>query len=73
MADDNRASKPELSQRECEIVQLISDGWSNPAIASELGITERTVLHYVGTAKDKLRSKTRAHLVALALKRGLIR
>jgi len=72
MDDDEAASNTELSQREREIVQLLARGWTNSAIASKLGITERTVLHHVGTAKDKLGCKTRPHLVALALKRGLI-
>ncbi len=73
MGGGNGNSKQDLTKREREIMQRIADGWVNQAIASELGVTERTVLHHVGTAKQKLGCKTRPQLIAVALKRGLIK
>lgn len=73
MEGTNNEPPQDLTERERDILQRLADGWISQAIASELGVTERTVFHYVGTAKQKLGCTTRSHLIATAVKRGLIK
>ena len=61
-----------LSPREVEVIRLVSDGRSNKQIASELGITERTVKYHVSSVMSKLGADNRAQAVALASQRGLL-
>ncbi len=43
-----------LTPREREVLALIAEGWSNPAIASRLAITNKTVEHHVAGIFHKL-------------------
>lgn len=61
-----------LSEREREILRLISDGRSNREIGQELALAEGTVKNYVSTILDKLHANNRAHAARLARERGLI-
>ena len=60
-----------LSPRECAILELISQGYSNKRVAYALGITEETVKSHVKHAFTKLDVNTRAHAVARAQRLGL--
>jgi DNA-binding CsgD family transcriptional regulator len=60
----------ELSEREGEIVRLISAGRSGPEIADELQIAHNTVRTHVRNSMLKLGARSRAHLVAKALSSG---
>ena len=60
-----------LSPRECGIVELISQGYSNKRVAYALGITEETVKSHVKHVFSKLDVNTRAHAVARAQRLGL--
>jgi DNA-binding NarL/FixJ family response regulator len=51
-----------LSVREQQVANRIKSGLSNPLIADELGISERTVKHYVSTLKDKLNAVNRTQI-----------
>jgi PAS domain S-box-containing protein len=61
-----------LSQREREIVRLVSLGSTGPEIADELGIAHQTVRTHVRNAMEKVGARSRAHLVAKALGEGLV-
>ncbi|MHB8960559.1 MAG: helix-turn-helix transcriptional regulator [Candidatus Limnocylindrales bacterium] len=61
-----------LSERELEVVRLISEGASNAAVAESLGITLATVKSHVGHAMDKLDASSRTQIVARARGAGLI-
>ena len=54
----------ELSQRETDVVQLVSEGLTNKEIAQQLGISVETVRGYLKTIYEKLhvRSRTQAAL-----------
>jgi len=54
----------DLSKREREVAQLISSGKSNKAIASALGISERTVENHVTSIFKKFGVASRTELVA---------
>ena len=63
---------PQLSNREREVLHLLSNGLTNAEIGSALFISPETVRTHVRRAIAKLRAKTRTHAVASALRIGLI-
>ena len=60
-----------LSPRECSILELIGQGYSNKRVARALGITAETVKSHVKRVFMKLDVNTRAHAVARAQSLGL--
>jgi DNA-binding NarL/FixJ family response regulator len=62
----------ELSPRELEVLQLLSQGASNKAIAGQLALTENTVKSHISRIFDKLGVQNRAEAVTTAIKRGLL-
>jgi DNA-binding NarL/FixJ family response regulator len=67
-----RASARQVSQRELEILQLVSEGKTNREISQELQLSESTVKSHLGHAFVKLDVATRTAAVAKARGRGLI-
>ncbi len=65
----NRAG---LTKREVECLGLIAKGATDPDIARRLGIAATTVHEYVESAKKKLDCRTRAQMIAVSVKIGLI-
>jgi len=61
-----------LSDRERQVVGLVSHGSTGREIAEELGIAHDTVRTHVRNAMDKMGARSRAHLVAKAIGQGLI-
>ncbi|MBN2350826.1 MAG: response regulator transcription factor [Bacteroidales bacterium] len=61
-----------LTEREIEILRLISQEYSNPEIAEELFISIRTVDTHRRNLLDKLGVKNTAGLVKYAIKKGII-
>lgn len=61
-----------LSEREREIVRLISQGLSNPEIAERLHLAHGTVRNYVSEIIAKLGAADRTHAAILAAKQGWI-
>ena len=61
-----------LSKRERQVLQLISTGRSNRAIASELFISEGTVKKHISNLLDKLGSSNRTQAVTIARGIGLL-
>ncbi len=70
---EQRQSEPEITIREREILQLITQGNANKEIAAQLGISEDTVKQHVSRILDKLRVKDRAQATAEALRRGIVK
>jgi two-component system, NarL family, nitrate/nitrite response regulator NarL len=49
----------ELTERELGILQLLAAGKSNKAIGKELGLTEKTIKHYMSNILQKLQVRNR--------------
>lgn len=62
-----------LSEREVEVLRLISRGKSNKEIATELFVAESTVKSHVAAIYEKLRVTDRTEAVVKAIQRGIIR
>lgn len=62
----------QLTEREREVVWLVSQGRTGPEIADELHIAHDTVRRHVHNAMTKTGARSRAHLVAKALGDGLV-
>ena len=58
----------ELTEREHQILALVAEGQTNKAIGAELGITEKTVKHYMSNILAKLQVKNRVEAALLAQK-----
>ena len=67
-----RMSKPSLTAREVDVLQLVAEGRSNKDIARRLSITEGTAKTHVKAILGKLDAISRTEAVAVAHKRGLI-
>ena len=62
-----------LTPRELATLQLMADGKANKEIASELGISERTVKTHLGHLFEKLGVTSRTEAIGVASRRGLVR
>jgi two-component system NarL family response regulator len=69
---DQRARRPSLSQREIQVLQLISKGMRNKEIATILGISIETVQGYIKSMFVKLAVNDRTAAVNVGLKRSII-
>lgn len=61
-----------LTARERAVLELVVDGLPAREIASRLGITPRTVECHVAQLRLKTASRNRAHMVAVAIRDGLV-
>ncbi len=68
----NGKGRGELTDRERQVVQLLSEGLSNKLIADRLGISDHTAKFHVNGVMIKLGASTRTEAVVEAMRRGLI-
>ena len=70
----NRVKRPvvTLSARETEVLGLVSQGMSNPAIAKQLYLSEATVKTHLLHAFEKLEVSDRTRAVTKAMELGLL-
>jgi two-component system response regulator NreC len=61
-----------LSEREREVVRLIANGFTNPQIAEQLHVAERTVKTYRARAIEKLGFSSRSEITAYVRRIGLV-
>jgi len=61
-----------LTAREREVLELLSQGYSNRLIAGELHISEHTVKFHISSLYAKLAVNNRAEAVSQGARRGLI-
>jgi DNA-binding NarL/FixJ family response regulator len=66
------AGRMRLSPRETEVLGLLSDGMSVPAIAAHLRVSLSTAKSYVARLYEKLGATNRAQALMTAMRHGLI-
>jgi DNA-binding NarL/FixJ family response regulator len=62
----------ELTHREREVLQLISQGLGNREIGQRLFLSEETVKSHVKSLLEKLQARSRAHAVTLGFQHGFL-
>ena len=68
-----RVTRIQLTPRELATLRLMADGKANKEIATDLGISERTVKTHLGHLFEKLGVTSRTEAVKVATRRGLVR
>jgi two-component system, NarL family, nitrate/nitrite response regulator NarL len=71
-ADPHRRGGGELTERERQVVALLTEGLSNKLIADRLGISDHTAKFHVNGVMAKLGAGTRTEAVVEAVRRGLV-
>lgn len=61
-----------LTKRECEVLQLLTDGQSNRTIGETLYISEKTVKNHVSSILQKMNVNDRTQAVVTAIKNGWV-
>lgn len=67
-----RLNRPQLTNRELEVLQLIAKGMSNQDIANALYLSESTIKYHVNSILSKLAVSDRTQAALIALKRGIV-
>ena len=70
--DDGSLDDAGPSEREIEVLDLVSQGFSNKQIATRLFLAEDTVKTHLVSLRRKLDARNRAHAVTLGFRRGLL-
>ena len=70
-AGDAEASSP-LTEREVEVLRLVTAGLRNKEIGARLGISENTVKFHLRNIVEKLHAESRTELATRALREGLL-
>jgi DNA-binding NarL/FixJ family response regulator len=71
-AGKERSAGEPLTAREVEVLELLTEGLSNKAIASRLGISDQTVKFHVASICGKLDAANRTDAVRRAIRRGWV-
>ncbi|MBP0019844.1 MAG: response regulator transcription factor [Cyanobacteria bacterium SBLK] len=72
MAESKFNSPVSLSEREVQIIELVSNGLTNHQIARELEISKRTVDNHISNILTKTATDNRVALVRWALQWGKV-
>ena len=70
---DRRMARPELSEREIQVLTLVANGLPNKLIAAELGVAEMTIKVHLSRIFGKLGVQDRTSATTTALQKGLVR
>jgi two-component system NarL family response regulator len=68
----SRQGRKELTSREVQMLQFISEGQSNKEMSSLLGISVDTVKFHVSNLITKLDARDRTHAIVKAIQRGIV-
>lgn len=72
-AADRRPADPDrLTEREIEVLRLVTRGLRNKEIAAELGISENTAKYHLKNILEKLHAGSRTEVAARAVREGLV-
>lgn len=65
-------SVAQMTRRELDVLTLLAQGHTSPEIGKTLSISNHTVDWYINGIQRKFEAKNRQHVVALALRHGII-
>ena len=68
----HQATRPELTMRQREVLQLLAEGRSMKEVGAILNLTPRTVAFHKYRMMEQLRLKTSAELVTFAVREGMV-
>jgi len=71
-AERQRADPDRLTDREVQVLRLVTTGLRNKEIAAKLGITENTAKFHLKNILEKLHAESRAELAGRAAREGLV-
>jgi DNA-binding NarL/FixJ family response regulator len=69
---DDVVSRPELTDRENQVLRLIANGKDNAEIAKELHISPKTVKNHISNILMKLQIENRIQAAVYAVRQGLV-
>jgi len=72
MTELSKSGNETLTPRQAQVLRLIAAGLTNPAIAEELGLSQRTIDRHVSDILTRLNVPTRAAAIAYAFEHSLI-
>lgn len=72
MSEPNRRTQPALSERELQVIELVTAGMTNEQIAEQLEISKRTVDNHISNILTKTETQNRVALVRWALQWGKV-
>lgn len=61
-----------VSEREEEVLQLITDGGSTPEVAAKMYISQKTVKNHLASIYQKLGARDRTQAVLAAMRLGIV-
>lgn len=67
------SKRKELTKRECEVLEHISNGLCMKTISSKLYVSHHTVISHYRNLREKLEAKNTAHAVSIAYKQGYLK
>ncbi|MCA1659634.1 MAG: helix-turn-helix transcriptional regulator [Verrucomicrobiaceae bacterium] len=62
-----------LTERQMDVLKLVSEGLTNAQIGERLGISAKTVDHHVSAVLGSLGAASRTEAAAAAIRRGWLR
>ena len=68
-----KKTKPYIREQELEVIRCLSNGYSAAEIASKMHLSKRTVETYILNARLRNQCENATHLVAMSLRKGLIK
>ena len=69
---ENSMRPPQLSRRQCQVLQLMAGGLTTKEIAGSLGLKTRTVSKHIAAIKNHFGATTRAQSVSKAISLGML-
>jgi DNA-binding NarL/FixJ family response regulator len=72
MSETTLPIQPSLSERELQVIELVTVGMTNEQIADRLAISKRTVDNHISNIMTKTATQNRVTLVTWALQSGKV-
>lgn len=70
--DQSNSSRDRLDPRSLRVIELVADGRSTREIADDMSYSEQTIKKLITGLEARLGARSRAHMVAVAIRRGIL-